>query len=99
MERIVSESSTVVVAKDQISCNLADEAVVLNFKAGMYYGLNSVAAKVWSLIQEPKKVSEIRDAILAEYAVDADRCQRELFDLLRDLQAKDLIRIKDARTA
>jgi hypothetical protein len=99
MERIVSESSTVVVAKDQISCNLADEAVVLNFKAGMYYGLNSVAAKVWSLIQEPKRVSEIRDAILAEYAVDADRCQRELFDLLRDLQAKDLIRIKDARTA
>jgi coenzyme PQQ synthesis protein D (PqqD) len=99
MERVVSESSTVVVAKDQISCNLADEAVVLNFKAGMYYGLNSVAAKVWSLIQEPKRVSEIRDAILAEYAVDADRCQRELFDLLRDLQAKDLIRIKDARTA
>jgi hypothetical protein len=99
MDRILSESSTVVVAKDQISCNLADEAVILNFKAGMYYGLNSVAARVWALIQEPKRVSEIRDAILAEYAVDADRCQRELLELLRELQGKDLIRIKDEKVA
>src|SRR2546427_11651852 len=61
MEKLLSERSTVVAGKEQISCNLAEEAVVLGLKAGVYYGLNSVAARIWNLIQEPKTVCEIRD--------------------------------------
>lgn len=95
MERILSGRETVVAAKEQVSCNLAEDAVVLDLKAGVYYGLNSVAARVWSLLQEPKTVQEIRDAILDEYDVDPDRCERDLFALLRELAAKELIRAND----
>ena len=95
MERMLSGRSIVVAAKEQVSCNLAEETVILNLKAGVYYGLNPVGARIWNLIQEPRTVHEIRDAILEEYDVDPDRCERDLLVLLRDLAAKELIRTKD----
>ena len=95
MEKVFSGRATVVAAKEQVSCNLAEEAVVLNLKAGVYYGLNPVAARVWSLIQNPRTVDEIRDAIVDEYDVEPGRCDRDLLALLRDLAAKDLIKAED----
>jgi hypothetical protein len=54
MRAEIAKTSTVVAAKDQVSCDLAGEAVILNLKSGIYYGLNPVAARVWSLIQRAR---------------------------------------------
>ena len=99
MERLLSGRSTVVAAKEQVSCSLAEEAVVLDLKAGVYYGLNEVGARIWNLIQEPKNVSELRDAILREFDVDANLCEHDLLVLLRDLAGKELITVKDGTAA
>jgi hypothetical protein len=97
MDEPLSGHSTIVAAKEQVSCSLAEEAVVLDLKAGVYYGLNEVGARVWSLIQSPKSVSEIREAILQEFDVDPNLCERDLLALLRDLAGKDLIRVSDEK--
>ena len=91
----VSGQSVVVATKDQVSCDLAEEAVVLSLNNSTYYGLNSLGARIWSLIQEPRSVSEIRSIILEEYDVDPDRCEKELLDLLRKLAAQGLIEIRE----
>ncbi|PYN78477.1 MAG: PqqD family protein [Candidatus Rokuibacteriota bacterium] len=98
MERL-SGRSTIVAAKEQVSCSMAEEAVVLDLKAGVYYGLNEVGARVWSLVQEPRNVSEIRDAILEEFDVDPSLCERDLLVLLRDLAGRALIKVKDETAA
>ena len=95
----LTEHSTVVVAEGQTSCDLGDEAVILSLKAGVYYGLNSVASRVWSLVQQPALVSSIRDALVEEYDVDPERCERDLLLLLRELVAKELIRATADETA
>jgi hypothetical protein len=89
----VLESSIVVAVKDQISSDLVDEAVVLHLKSGIYFGLNDVGARVWSLIQQPKSVADLREALLAEYEVAPDVCDRDLMQLLQDLKAADLIEV------
>jgi hypothetical protein len=94
MVRTVSRNSIVVAAKDLVSCNLADDVVILNLKDGIYYGLNSVGGRIWSLIQESRTVDQIRDAILEEYEIDPDSCERDLQVLLRDLAARELVRIE-----
>ena len=99
LEKILTTRSTVVAVKEQVSCNLADEAVILDLKAGVYYGLNVVGMRIWALLQEPKTVSEIRAAIFGEYDVDVDRCQHDLLALLLDLEAKKLIRVSDDASA
>ncbi len=96
LERVISGRSMVTAAKDQISADLSDEVVMLHLKSGVYYGLDAVGARVWSLIQEPRAVSEVRDALLEEYEVDPDRCERELLAFLQELAAQGLIEVQDA---
>lgn len=93
----LSTESTVVVAREQVSCRLAQEAVVLGLEAGVYYGLNPVAARIWELIQSPTTVSKVRDTIVEEYDVTPERCEGELLALLADLAARDLVQVQDAR--
>ena len=91
MKNQLAKTSTVVPTKDQVWCELAGEAVLLNLTSGVYYGLNSVGARVWSLIQEPKTVGAVLDALLEEYDVDPGRCESDLFALLHELVDRGLI--------
>ena len=93
MDSELSPSSIVVTAKDQIYCNLNGEAVILNLSNGMYYGLDATGAHVWSLIQEPRAVTDIIEVLLEEYDVDRDRCETDLLALLRELASANLITI------
>lgn len=95
MNTSVSVDSMVVASKDQLSCDLLQEAAILNLKNGVYYGLNSVGAHIWNLIQEPKAVSEIRDSVVEQYEVEADRCEQDLLALLQELANNDLIKVMD----
>ena len=95
MEHTVSGRSIVVVSQDQISCDLAEEMAILNITSGIYYGLNTVGTRIWKLIQEPRTVHEIRDALLEEYEVEPERCERDVFVLLQELASKGLIEIRD----
>jgi hypothetical protein len=98
MKKIVSGRSVVVAASDQVSCDLAGEAAILNLKTGVYYGLNAVGARVWSLIQESRTVEEIRDTIVAEYDVEPPRCEDDIVALLEELAAEGLIVVRDEAT-
>jgi hypothetical protein len=94
----VLKSSIVVAIKEQISSDLAGEAVILNLKSGVYFGLNEVGAKIWSLIQNPKPICDLRDALLAEYEVEPEVCERDLLQLLQDLKAAGLIEVGHEET-
>lgn len=92
---MLTPDSTVVVSKEQVSCDLAGEAAILNLKNGVYYGLNPLGARIWNLIQEPRKFGEIRDTLLGEYEVDAPRLESDLRDLLAQLAEQQLIEISE----
>jgi hypothetical protein len=81
---------------DQVSCDLAGEAAILNLKNSVYYGLDTVGARVWTLVQEPITVGAVRDAMVREYDVEPERCERDLIDLLQKLAAEGLIAINTA---
>jgi Coenzyme PQQ synthesis protein D (PqqD) len=89
----LSDEATVVVSKDQVSCDLAGEAAILNLKNGVYYGLNAVGARVWNLVQEPKTFAALRDTLLAEYEVEAPKLETDLRDLLGELAEQGLIEV------
>ena len=98
VKKSISPESIVFASKDQISCDLAGEAAILELKSGTYFGLDEVGAVVWNLVAQPRRVTEIRDALLERYDVEADRCGRELIDLLGALQERGLIQIAEGRT-
>jgi len=92
----LSEHSIVVASSEQVSCPLGEESAILNLKNTVYYGLNSVGARVWELLQQPKSVGEIRDTLLEEFEVEAERCERDLLDLLEKMRSEGLIEVQSA---
>jgi L-fucose isomerase-like protein len=91
----IVNSSIIVATSEQISSELSDEAVILNLKTGVYHGLNEVGARIWSLIQEPKTVADVKDTILSEYQVEPEVCATDLMNLLQNLLAAGLINVKN----
>jgi hypothetical protein len=91
------DAAVVVAAREQISCDLADEVAILNFGSGVYYGLDAVGALIWSLIQQPQTVGAIRDALLDAYDVDPERCDGDLRAFLTELASAGLVEVTDAQ--
>jgi hypothetical protein len=87
----ITLDTPVVAAQEQVSCDLADEAVVLNIRDGVYYGMDPVAARIWTLLQIPRTVSAMRDILVNEFDVETERCTRELVAFLEQLSACGLL--------
>jgi Coenzyme PQQ synthesis protein D (PqqD) len=94
MDRPLSVSSIVGATRDHVSCLLGDEAAILNLKNTVYYGLDPVGARVWDLVQQARSVGEIRDALLDEYEVQPEQCERDLLELLKQLREQGLIEVR-----
>jgi hypothetical protein len=95
MKSTVSRSSTVVAAKNQVSSDLGGEVAILDLKAGMYYGLDEVGARIWELIQEPRAVREVHNMLLSQYDVERERCERDLLSLLQQLADEGLVEVRN----
>jgi hypothetical protein len=95
----VSLDSVVAASKDQVSSDLGGEAAILDLEAGVYYGLDEVGARIWELIQEPRSAREVRDALLAEYDVEPERCERDVLALLQELADAGLVEVRDESLA
>jgi Coenzyme PQQ synthesis protein D (PqqD) len=93
MDSGLSLDSIVTVAAEQVSCPLGDEAAILNLKNTVYYGLDPVGARIWTLLQQKRRVSELRDVLVEEYDVEAKRCERDLLDLLEKMRVEGLIQV------
>lgn len=90
----LSLSATVVPSEQQISCDVADEVVMLSVRDGQYYGLNPVGASIWRLIQTPKTLAEVRDVLLDEYTdVSPETCADEVLAFASSMLALGLIRL------
>jgi hypothetical protein len=79
----------------QMSAELSGEAVVLNFDDGVYYSLNRVGARIWMLIQDPRKVADLLATLTDEYDVEPARCEADLLTLLTELRGLNLVEVQD----
>jgi coenzyme PQQ synthesis protein D (PqqD) len=90
----VLKTDKVLAKSGHLATDLGHEMVIFNTRNEKYYGLNDVGTRVWSLIQEPKTVGEIVKIVVAEYDVEPEQFERDLTNLLQDLQSANLIEIK-----
>jgi hypothetical protein len=91
MNNNLNLNSVVVASKNQVFANVEGETVLLNTDTGIYFGLNPLGTRIWSLIQEPATASQIRDTIFEEYDVELVRCQDDIINLLAKLKDAGLI--------
>ena len=51
------------------------------------YTLNEVAARIWELADGKRTVQEIRDAMVEEYAVESAEAEKDLVEMLQQLES------------
>jgi hypothetical protein len=96
MDEIISMQSVVKVSNEGLSRSIDREVAIVNLQNSTYYGLDPVGAYVWSLLQQPTRVRELRDAMLRKYEVDEQRCEQELLNLLQTMRSEGLIEVQSA---
>lgn len=87
-------SSIVVQSEHLLTSELDGETVMMSLERAAYYGLDATAQRIWNLIAQPCRVSDICAQLVAEYAVEPEVCQREVIAFLAELNKEGLVRIQ-----
>ena len=90
-----SPDSVCVVVPEHITSQVEEGLSVLNLKTGAYYLLDPVGKRIWELLQETRKIREIRDQLLEEFDVAREECERDLHDLLAQMSGIGLVEVTD----
>jgi Coenzyme PQQ synthesis protein D (PqqD) len=78
---------------DVLFQDLQGEAVLLNLKSGVYFGLDPVGTRIWQLFGDHPLLADVAQKVVAEYDVAEDRCAADLLALVTELEKQGLVAI------
>ncbi len=88
----VTLTTWVVARADLLSCEVGEDAtVLLDADAGVYLGFDGPAALIWSMVKAPVSIQQLCRAIVSEYEVDVDQCERDVRAFVDDLLRRGLV--------
>ena len=91
----ISRHAAIRIRKDVVFCELEGEMVLLNLATGVYFGLDPVGTRIWTLIEAHRSSDEIVETLTAEYEVDADTLGADLAHFLKSLRDNELVDVDD----
>jgi hypothetical protein len=75
---------------------LGDQAVLLDLRSEHFYGLNSVGARIWELLEHETPLAEVFEKLCAEFDADPRRIESDLLALADQLHRAGLLRLVSA---
>lgn len=91
MPAILTLADSVVVSGNQVSADLSGEIVILGMKEGAYFGVDAAGARIWALLQTPRRLVDVVTTLTEEYAVPADQCATDVLAFVEDLLDRGLV--------
>ena len=88
-ERTLTCSDSVVCAE------LDGESVLLNVETGIYFGLDTLGTRIWTLLSAGATETQLTDTLLEEYDTTRSQLEKDLATFLGTLHAKALIAASD----
>lgn len=87
-------NTTVRLSPEALFQELGGEAVILDLASSTYFGLDTVGARLWVLLQQDASVQRACVQLLEEFAVDAAQLERDVDNLLQQLAAARLVQLE-----
>jgi hypothetical protein len=72
---------------------MGGETVMLDMQQNAYFGMDGIASQVWDLLAQPVRVADLCAALQAKYTVEAEECQRDVLELLTQIQTWNLLNV------
>lgn len=78
--------------QETISGQIDDDLVMMDIAKGSYFSLNSVATRIWELLEMPRSLDSLCSQLVDEYDVSADQCRAEVEAHLTQMQQLGLVK-------
>ena len=95
----LTTSSVVRQAGDVFSANIDAELVMMRLESNGYFGLDAIGRGIWELLAEPRSVSAICAALVAEYDVAPAACAADVLHFLNELVAYGVVAVENPHAA
>ena len=83
---------SVVTRCDDIVAGVVDaDLIMMSIENGKYYQLNPSAGRVWSLLEQPRTVTEICEMLSKDFKVTPEACQKDVFRFLDELISRKIV--------
>lgn len=76
---------------DHVETRVGEQTMMMSIAKGKYYALEASAQRIWDLLETPRSVAALVDALLAEYDVSRETCVAQVQRFLADLRENGLI--------
>lgn len=76
-----------------ISRELSGRMALFDPSSRACYSLDAVGLRVWELIQQPKTIRDLVEALVTEYEIDRKSCERGVSALVQELQEAKLVEV------
>ena len=87
----LTTGSRVKLSPDVLFQELQGDAVLLDMKSGVYFGLDRVGTRMWQLMGELKPLSAVIETMMNEFEVSESRCTEDVLELARKLAEQGLL--------
>ncbi len=74
-----------------ISGRLHDELVMMDLEQGKYFSLNSIATRIWDLLEREMTLAELCTLLREEYEVEEAQCLVEVREHLEEMAGLGLV--------
>lgn len=88
---MVDLNSIITRSQELLTSEVDGEVVMMNIESGKYYGINSVGAEIWRLLENPVSVSNICGELVKTFEIDNPTCETEVLTFLGSLEAENLL--------
>ncbi len=89
----LTPDSIVAISPDAMFRDLQGEGVILNLRTGIYFGLDPVGTRFWTLLGKHARLGTIHALMLDQYDVTPEQLWDDLVRLVSDMQRHGLVQI------
>jgi Coenzyme PQQ synthesis protein D (PqqD) len=93
-EKLVNLQSVVSRNPEIIHSAMDGEVVMMSVDQGLFFGIDTIGAHIWNLLETPAKVEELIEKLMATYDVERSVCENDTLLFLNDMLVKKVILIE-----
>ena len=89
----INNDLKVTISPEVLFREVSGEMVLLDMASENYFGLDTIGARIWGLLEFGVSVGEALDTLMQEYEVDRETLENDMTELLEKLVEAGLVKL------
>jgi hypothetical protein len=90
----LSPDAVVARRAEPLTATVDGELVMLDPRTSRYFAVDAIGLRVWGLLEQPRSVVALCEALEGEFDVSPEACLRDVLAFLAQLKQADLVDIR-----